>query len=101
MLLGLDEESKAYRLYDPVEKKIIIRRDVLFDEEKSWDWDQSYDEHIMADIECGDEGDTRASMSEEAEDIPEELDAEVIKELTASPQPGENGRESPNPLGNP
>jgi hypothetical protein len=36
--LGLSDESKAYKLYDPLEKKIIISRDVIFDESKGWDW---------------------------------------------------------------
>jgi len=35
VLLGLSEKSKAYKLYDPVEKKIVLSRDVVFDEEKS------------------------------------------------------------------
>jgi hypothetical protein len=36
--LGLSEESKAYKLYDPIEKKIIIIRDAVFDESNGWDW---------------------------------------------------------------
>jgi hypothetical protein len=35
MLLGISEESKAYKLYDPDKKKIIVSRDVVFDEDKS------------------------------------------------------------------
>lgn len=35
MLLGVSEESKAYRLYDPVAKKIVASRDVVFEEDKS------------------------------------------------------------------
>jgi hypothetical protein len=30
VFLGVSEESKAYRLYNPVTKKIIISRDVIF-----------------------------------------------------------------------
>ena len=30
--------SKAWRLYDPVSKKIIVNKDVVFEEEESWDW---------------------------------------------------------------
>ena len=44
VLLGVSEESKAYRLYDLIAKKIVIRRDVVFEEDKSWDWDKSYKE---------------------------------------------------------
>ena len=35
VLLGVSEESKAYRLYDPVARKIIVSRDVIFEENKS------------------------------------------------------------------
>ena len=38
VLLGVSEESKAYRLYDPIANKIVISRDVVFEEDKSWDW---------------------------------------------------------------
>lgn len=30
VLLGVSEESKAYRLYNPISKRIIISRDVIF-----------------------------------------------------------------------
>lgn len=36
VLLGVSEESKAYRLYNPVTQKVINSRDVLFDEGSSW-----------------------------------------------------------------
>ncbi|PNY17673.1 hypothetical protein L195_g014421 [Trifolium pratense] len=38
--LGVSEESKAYKLYDPVQKKIIISRDVVFDEKQGWNWNE-------------------------------------------------------------
>nr|GEY95211.1 retrovirus-related Pol polyprotein from transposon TNT 1-94 [Tanacetum cinerariifolium] len=31
-------QSKAYRLYDPTRKTIVVRRDVVFDEQASLDW---------------------------------------------------------------
>jgi len=37
VLLGVNEESKGYRLYDPVAKKIVTSRDIIFEEEKHWD----------------------------------------------------------------
>ena len=47
----VSEESKAYRLYDPTSQRIIISRDVVFEEDKSWDWDKTYEESIMCDLE--------------------------------------------------
>lgn len=38
ILLGVSEESKAYRLFDPTSQKILINRDVVFDETAKWDW---------------------------------------------------------------
>jgi transposase InsO family protein len=38
VLLGVSEESKAYKLYEPAEKRIIVSRDVVFEETKSWNW---------------------------------------------------------------
>ena len=35
VLLGISDESKAYRLHDPVSQKIIVSRDVLFEEDRS------------------------------------------------------------------
>lgn len=38
IFLGVSDESKACRLYNPVTKKIIISRDVIFYEEHAWGW---------------------------------------------------------------
>lgn len=51
ILLGVSEESKAYRLFNPVSKKIVISRDVIFEEDKAWDWSANPQETIMADLE--------------------------------------------------
>ena len=34
VLLGMSEESKPNRHYDPVSKKIVVSRDVIFEENK-------------------------------------------------------------------
>ncbi|KAL4291772.1 hypothetical protein GQ457_14G025100 [Hibiscus cannabinus] len=39
IFIGYCTQSKAYRLYNPLCGKILIRRDVIFDERKCWDWD--------------------------------------------------------------
>ncbi|GJR55949.1 zinc finger, CCHC-type containing protein [Tanacetum coccineum] len=38
--LGVEERSKACRLYDPIAKKKHVSRDVRFMETKPWDWDK-------------------------------------------------------------
>ena len=37
IFIGYSEESKAYRLYNPSTKKLIVSRDVQFIEEEAWD----------------------------------------------------------------
>ncbi|KAG7583121.1 GAG-pre-integrase domain [Arabidopsis suecica] len=36
--LGIEPGSKAYRLFDPQTQKIVVSRDVVFDESKGWNW---------------------------------------------------------------
>lgn len=51
IFFGVSEESKAYRLFDPVSQKVIVSRDVVFNENQSWNWDGSHEEAILADLE--------------------------------------------------
>ena len=37
VLLGYKEGTKAYRLYDPCGDKVLVPRNVMFDEEAAWD----------------------------------------------------------------
>ena len=37
VFVGYCDESKAYKLYNPSTKKVIISRDVQFIEEEAWD----------------------------------------------------------------
>ncbi|KAD4178302.1 hypothetical protein E3N88_26893 [Mikania micrantha] len=38
--LGIEPGSKAYRMYDVTEGKIVVSQDVEFDEAKSWSWEE-------------------------------------------------------------
>ena len=37
VFLGYAEGTKAYRLYDPCGDKVLVLRDVVFDEKAAWD----------------------------------------------------------------
>jgi len=39
MFLWVSKDSKAYKLYNPITKKIMINQDVVFDEKKKWSWE--------------------------------------------------------------
>jgi len=68
VLLGVSAESKAYRLYDPMSQRIIVSRDVVFEEDKSWDWDKSHEGAINADLEWGDNEDETTIIDVNEED---------------------------------
>lgn len=69
ILLGVSEESKAYRLFDPISQKIIVSRHVVFEEDQRWNWDDSHKETILADLEWEENEDTctNESFGEETE----------------------------------
>ncbi|KAM1826104.1 hypothetical protein ACFX13_025496 [Malus domestica] len=75
VFLGVSEESKAYRLFDPTSKKIIISRDVVFEEDQEWSWDDSHKQAILADLEW--EVDEEASTEKESNGD----EYEVVEEL--------------------
>lgn len=41
--LGIEPGSKAYRLYNPTTRKVIVSRNVVFDEKTSWNWNETKD----------------------------------------------------------
>ena len=44
IFVGYSDKSKAYRLIDPRTKKLVISRDVIFDEFKVWRWENEQGE---------------------------------------------------------
>jgi hypothetical protein len=51
ILLGVSEESKAYRLFDSISNKIIISQDVVFEEDQQWNWDDDHKQAIFTELE--------------------------------------------------
>lgn len=48
IFIGYNDQSKAYKLYNRVTKKVIMSRDIEFKEDKAWDG--SIDKTIVAAI---------------------------------------------------
>ena len=53
--MGVSKESKGYKLFNPITKKVIVSRDVIFEEEKKWDRDKSFQEQILMDLNWEDD----------------------------------------------
>ncbi|GLU00272.1 hypothetical protein SLE2022_176510 [Rubroshorea leprosula] len=84
IFLGVSDQSKAYRLYNPLTKKVIISRDVGFDEASTWSWTEKSGQQIPADFENGEdltvqnsEGQTSADLEVSRQIAEESLPTEV------------------------
>jgi len=51
ILLGVSEESKAYRLFNPTSNKIIVSPDVVFEEDQQRCWDDNHKHNLLTDLE--------------------------------------------------
>ncbi|CAA7024669.1 unnamed protein product [Microthlaspi erraticum] len=73
VLIGVRSESKGYRLYNPVSQKVVTSRDVVFKEEKGWDWEKKSGETneeqlIWEDCDAEMEQSEDASLSQDTEE---------------------------------
>ena len=91
IFLGVSEESKGYRLFNPITKKVIVSRDVIFEEEKQWDWDELSEKQILVDFEWGDnDGDGTTGINDnncsEDQDSSEDNDREEYTDVSTANQ---------------
>jgi len=86
ILLGVSDESKAYKLFDPISNKIIISRDVVFEEDQQWTWDDDHKQAIFTELEW--ENDTEGAVENEGGE-PESDDSEesIFNEETGDSEP--------------
>ncbi|KAG6525725.1 hypothetical protein ZIOFF_015692 [Zingiber officinale] len=50
IFIGYDEKSKAYKLFDPVNKKVVVSRDVHMEESMAWNWSNSIEEETSSKV---------------------------------------------------
>jgi hypothetical protein len=41
VFIGYESGTKGFRFFDPTNKKLVVSRDAIFEENKSWDWENS------------------------------------------------------------
>ena len=54
IFVGYSEDTKAYKLYDPVTTKVIISRDVQFFQNESWDGTVDINVNIVSNVDHDD-----------------------------------------------
>ena len=89
--LGTEPGSKAYRLYNPNTRRVIVSRDVVFDEEKSWNWSkedkQETESFVISEgrFETNDEDNTLSKAIENVKETEEAPDptGSVSKQSTS------------------
>ena len=85
--LGTEPGSKAYRLFDTISKRIIVSRDVVFEENKGWNWselkDGDNDGELTIEIKrLREEEDTSPRITEEGNETIEEDDVDIVVKMT-------------------
>ena len=71
IFVGYSEDTKAYKLYDPVARKVIISRDVQFFENESWDGTVKINVKIVLNVDNDD-------MTEEVVQTPHVIQPVVV-----------------------
>ncbi|KAG6476244.1 hypothetical protein ZIOFF_065482 [Zingiber officinale] len=46
ILLGYFENASGYKLYNPITQKLMVSRDMEFDEEQAWNWNNNNDDDM-------------------------------------------------------
>ena len=49
VFFGVSDASKAYKLFNPLTKKVVTNRDVVFYEENTWDWKGQQPNQVLVD----------------------------------------------------
>jgi hypothetical protein len=81
VMLGVSDESKAYRLFDPTTKRIVTSKDVIFEENECWDWERS-SENQKSDIL--DWGESEEEIEETPQSEEENENSEGVEEMGCS-----------------
>ncbi|GAU23520.1 hypothetical protein TSUD_39990 [Trifolium subterraneum] len=90
ILLGSSEESKGYKLYDPVSQRVIVSIDVIFDESKGWNDAHLQDNKQMTNLN-NDEG---TSQTNEDVEIVQNDEGFTLHEDTNDQHNNENNTDS-------
>ena len=90
VFLGYADGAKAYRVYNPVARRVLVSRDVVFDETRDWDWNSSAEHAASMVEELSIDFELAAAGGLEGRDAPSPSPVATPTE-SRSPAPGELG----------
>lgn len=86
ILLGFLQESKGYKPYNPKTQKVIVSRDVVFEETKGWNWEEDQ-HHTDSELTWNDDDMTwEESKDENDDEVDSDDEAEQPVEVTEEAQ---------------
>ena len=50
---GIEDDSKAHRMYNPQSNKVVVSRDIVFEETVKWRWDATETDDFSVEVENG------------------------------------------------
>lgn len=94
--MGYSEESKAYKLYNPQTGKLVVSRDVIFDEAIMWKWDNTETQTHAGNTKATSKAITPASTTLSPFESPSPNGKHILEVVTsASPTPSPHILSSP------
>lgn len=96
IFVGYCTESKAYKLYNLVSRKVVVSRDVRFDEEERWRWSSGSEPSVaailtsvqpdLAQPEASESGSSHSSSSDSMPSSPSSSDSDNSSRSSSSPE---------------
>ncbi|KAJ8640821.1 hypothetical protein MRB53_017515 [Persea americana] len=87
IFLGVSDKSKAYKLYNPSTMKIVISRDVVFDEKGTWSWNQNgAKQNILANFDDDEKGQQPMENEQEQEATQNEQEQDATQNVPVADQ---------------
>uniref|UniRef100_A0A2N9IVF1 Uncharacterized protein n=1 Tax=Fagus sylvatica TaxID=28930 RepID=A0A2N9IVF1_FAGSY len=95
-LKGYSDESKGFRLLNPKSNKLVVSRDVIFDEVESWQWEDNLQESRNFEVPTLDFQDKSNSLpNPNSVEVPRTSSSPNRSPNTALPSSDSNDAESP------
>ncbi|GAA0154574.1 hypothetical protein LIER_12516 [Lithospermum erythrorhizon] len=80
IFIGINEGTKGYRLFDAISERVIISKNVLFEEDKQWNWGEKQADQREDTLEWNDPKDAEPAQEENLGDQPDAVQFDTSSE---------------------